>query len=153
MKGRLVHLTPGGLSKSIVWGTDQEVFDYLDARFGPFKLDVCAVPENAKCPRYFTPEQDGLAQCWRGKGAVWMNPPYGREIGAWMRKAAEAGMDGTVVCCLVPARTDTAWWHNYAMGHGRVFLVRGRLKFGGAKQFAPFPSAVVVFGPVEDRGE
>jgi phage N-6-adenine-methyltransferase len=103
---------------------------------------VCATAENAKCSRYFTIEDDGLAQEWRGR--CWMNPPYGREIGAWMAKAWSSAAAGALVVCLVPARTDTPWWHDYAI-KGEVEFLRGRLKFGGHKNPAPFPSAVVVF--------
>lgn len=127
-------------SKTDLWATPQDFFDKLNAEFG-FELDVCATHDNAKCPRYFTKESDGLAQEWRGK--VWMNPPYGREIGAWMKKAHESARGGATVVCLVPARTDTRWWHEYVANH-EVRFVRGRLKFGGSKSNAPFPSAVVV---------
>lgn len=130
-------------SETCLWATPQAFFDTLNAEFG-FETDVCALAENAKCPRYFTPEMDGLAQEWRG--VCWMNPPYGREIGAWMRKAFESSKAGATVVCLVPARTDTAWWHDYAR-QGEVRFVRGRLKFGGHANSAPFPSAVVVFRP------
>ena len=125
------------------WATPQDFFDRLNAEFG-FTLDVCALPESAKCEAYFTPETDGLAQDWRG--VCWMNPPYGREIGRWMRKAWESCIAGATVVCLVPARTDTAWWHDFAM-RGEIRYVRGRLKFGNAKNSAPFPCAVVVFRP------
>ena len=73
-----------------------------------------------------------------------MNPPYGREIGAWMKKAYESSLQGAMVVCLVPARTDTKWWHDYAI-KGEIEFIRGRLKFGKSKNSAPFPSAVVVF--------
>lgn len=127
------------------WATPQDFFDKLNAEFS-FGLDVCATPENAKCPAFYTKEQDGLAQTWHKSAAVcWMNPPYGRQIGAWMKKAYEESQNGATVVCLVPARTDTAWWHDYAM-RGSVRFVRGRLKFGGGKNSAPFPSAVVIFG-------
>ena len=128
-------------SQTDVWATPQETFDKLHSEFG-FALDVCALPENAKCARYFTPEQDGLAQEWRG--ICWMNPPYGREIGRWMRKAYESSRAGATVVCLVPARTDTAWWHDYAV-KGEIRFIRGRLKFGGQTNSAPFPSAIVIF--------
>ena len=136
-------ITDGLMSSNTdLWETPQDFFDRLDAEFH-FDLDVCALPENAKCKRYFTPTQDGLLQDWRG--VCWMNPPYGRKIGAWMKKAYEAAVHGgATVVCLVPARTDTAWWHEYAM-QGEIRFIRGRLKFGGAKNSAPFPSAVVVF--------
>ena len=128
-------------SATDLWATPQDFFDKLDAEFN-FELDVCALPENAKCEKYFTPEQDGLAQQWTG--TCWMNPPYGRQIGAWVKKAYEASLHGATVVCLLPARTDTAWWHDFVM-RGEVRFIRGRLKFGGSKNSAPFPSAVVVF--------
>jgi phage N-6-adenine-methyltransferase len=135
-------------SASDEWETPQEFFDALDEIFH-FTLDVCATPENAKCPRYFTKAEDGLAQPW--EGICWMNPPYGREIGAWIKKAYESGKDGrAVVVCLLPSRTDTAWWHEYVLPHAvNVQFIRGRLKFSGKKNSAPFPSALVVFGQVE----
>lgn len=128
------------------WETPQDLFDALNAEFG-FTLDVCATTENAKCERYFTLRENGLWQEWTG--VCWMNPPYGREIGRWMQRAYEASLDGTTVVCLVPARTDTGWWHDYAM-RGEVRFLRGRLNFGGDRKRghnAPFPSAIVVFRP------
>lgn len=109
-----------------------------------FNLDVCATKVNAKCEKYYTKKEDGLSQQWHGN--CWMNPPYGREIGKWMKKALEASKEGALVACLVPARTDTAWWHEYAM-KGEIRFIRGRLKFGGSQNSAPFPSAVVIFRP------
>lgn len=131
-------------SKTCLWETPQNFFDELDREFG-FTLDVCALPENAKCLRYFTPEEDGLKQVWRG--VCWCNPPYGREIGEWVAKAREASRAGATVVCLLPARTDTAWWHSHVMEATEVRFVRGRLRFGGGENSAPFPSAVVVFRP------
>lgn len=128
-------------SKTDLWATPQDLYDKYHDRY-LFELDVCATAENAKCSRYFTIEDDGLAQEWRGR--CWMNPPYGRGIGAWMAKAWSSAAAGALVVCLVPARTDTAWWHDYAI-KGEVEFLRGRLKFGGHKNSAPFPSAVVVF--------
>ena len=126
------------------WATPQDFFDELDAELG-FTLDVCATPENAKCERYFTAEDDGLAQSWSGE-VCWMNPPYGRVIGDWMRKAYQEAQNSATVVCLVPARTDTAWWWDTAMKvwPDGIRFVRGRLKFGGTDTGAPFPSAVVV---------
>lgn len=132
-------------SKTDMWATPQEFFDKYDARFN-FETDVCASPENAKCRTYFTEQVNGLAQKW--SGSCWMNPPYGRAIKEWMRKAYESSLDGATVVCLVPARTDTAWWHDYA-AKGDIEFIRGRIKFGGHKNSAPFPSAVVVFRGVE----
>ena len=124
------------------WATPQDLFDNLNDLY-QFELDVCASKDNAKCKTFFTVEEDGLTQDW--KGSCWMNPPYGREIGKWMAKAYESSKNGAKVVCLVPARTDTAWWHDYAM-NGKITFIRGRLKFGNSKNSAPFPSALVVFG-------
>ena len=129
-------------SATDLWATPQDFFDQQNLAYGPFDIDVCADETNAKCPVYFDKSANGLSQNWTGK--CWMNPPYGRDIGKWMRKAYESSLKGATVVCLVPARTDTAWWHDYAM-KGAVTFIRGRLKFGGAKNSAPFPSAVVVF--------
>jgi len=130
-------------SKTDLWETPQALFDILNAEFN-FTLDVCAIPENAKCQNFFTPEQDGLAKKWEGR--CWMNPPYGRVIGQWMKKAYESSLNGAVVVCLIPSRTDTKWWHEYAM-KGDIRFIKGRLKFGGAADSAPFPSAIVIFRP------
>ena len=129
------------------WATPQDFFDKLNEKYH-FTLDVCASDWNHKCDKYFTLEQDGLAQDW-GTEVCWMNPPYGREIAHWMRKALEESKYGATVVCLVPARTDTAWWHDYAM-FGEIEFIRGRLKFvsqDGKGDAAPFPSAIVVFNP------
>jgi phage N-6-adenine-methyltransferase len=131
-------------SATEMWATPQDFFDKYNDIFD-FKTDVCASPENAKCTVYYTEQMDGLAQEW--KGSCWMNPPYGRAIKDWMRKAYESSLKGATVVCLVPARTDTAWWHDYAI-KGDIEFIRGRLKFGGHKNSAPFPSAVVVFSPL-----
>lgn len=127
-------------SATDLWSTPQTFFDKLNEEFN-FQIDVCATPENAKCEKFFTKEDDGLAQKWHG--VCWMNPPYGREIIDWMKKANESAREGVTVVCLVPARTDTKWWHEYAIGQ-EVRFIKGRLKFGSAKNSAPFPSAVIV---------
>lgn len=129
------------MSKSDLHETPQALFDELDKEFN-FDIDVCALPENAKCKKFYTPEQNGLLQRWQG--TCWMNPPYGRGIGKWVCKAYESMQDGATTVCLVPARTDTQWWHDYVM-KGKIRFIRGRLKFGAAKYNAPFPSAIVVF--------
>lgn len=131
----------GFSSETDEWATPGWLFREYDAEFG-FTLDVCATPENAKCATFFTREQDGLSQEW--SGVCWMNPPYGATIGEWMEKALQESGRGVTVVCLVPARTDTGWWHDYAT-KGQVRFLRGRVKFGDAKNSAPFPSAVVVF--------
>ena len=128
-------------SKTDLWYTPQDFFKKYDDVY-KFETDVCATDDNAKCAKYYTEEMDGLSQEWRG--VCWMNPPYGRTISKWMKKAYESSLTGATVVCLVPARTDTNWWHDYAM-KGDIEFIRGRLKFGGSKNSAPFPSAVVVF--------
>jgi phage N-6-adenine-methyltransferase len=132
-------------SATDLWSTPQEFFDRYNKKYG-FDLDVCANKENAKCRRYFTKENDGLKQVW--EGVCWMNPPYGRRIKEWVKKAYESSLSGATVVCLLPARTDTFWWHEYCM-KGDIEFIRGRLKFGDAKNPAPFPSAVVTFYGVE----
>lgn len=129
-------------SKTDLWETPQDFFDKLNSEFS-FDLDACALPENAKCAAYFTPEQDGLSQPWRG--TVWCNPPYGRQIGTWVEKAAGSTAAGATVVMLLPARTDTKWFHEYIYGKAEIRFVPGRLKFSGAKVNAPFPSMVVIF--------
>jgi phage N-6-adenine-methyltransferase len=130
------------VAATVEWETPWDFFAKYDAEFG-FTIDVCATPDKAKCPRFYTPEQDGLSQDWSGE-VCWMNPPYGPAIPAWMKKAYESSLNGATVVCLVPSRTDTRWWHDYAEKGERRF-VKGRLKFGGSKNSAPFPSAVVIF--------
>lgn len=128
-------------SATEMWATPQEFFDKYNELYN-FDTDVCASPENAKCEQYFTEQDNGLEQEW--KGSCWMNPPYGRTIKSWMKKAYESSLNGATVVCLVPSRTDTVWWHDYAV-KGEIEFIKGRLKFGGHKNPAPFPSAVVVF--------
>src|SRR3990167_9984200 len=124
-------------SKSNEWITPQDFFDELDREFH-FTLDVCATKKNAKCELYFTKETDGLSEDW--PGVCWMNPPYGRQIGFWVKKAMDEASTGSTVVCLLPARTDTRWWHEYAM-KGEIRFIKGRLRFSGSKINAPFPSA------------
>ncbi|MGF9711647.1 phage N-6-adenine-methyltransferase [Paenibacillus naphthalenovorans] len=131
-------------SKTDLWATPQAFFNELDAEFN-FTLDPCSNGENAKCAKYFTKSDDGLTQEW-APHVVFMNPPYGREIGTWMRKAYEESKRGATVVCLVPARTDTRWFHDYVYGVAdEIRFVKGRLKFGDAESSAPFPSMVVVY--------
>lgn len=126
--------------KTDMWSTPQELFDRYNDIYH-FDTDVCAVAENAKCKNYYTPEMDGLKQEWTG--VCWCNPPYGKQIAKWVKKAAES--NATVVM-LIPARTDAGWFHDWVLPYGRVEFLRGRIKFGGNKWNAPFPSMVVVFG-------
>jgi len=129
-------------SKDLTWETPKELFNQLDEEFN-FTLDVCALPETAKCQEYFTPETDGLNQEW--SGTCWMNPPYGKEIGLWLEKAYNEGLKGATTVCLVPSRTDTKYWHDYCMKADEIRFIKGRLKFGDSTNSAPFPSTLVVF--------
>ena len=128
-------------SKTSDWETPQNLFDELNREFY-LTLDVCATDKNNKCQKYFDIKKDGLKQSWKGK-RVWMNPPYGREIGKWIKKASEGGAN--IVVCLLPARTDTRWFHDYILGKATIRFLKGRLKFGGSKNSAPFPSMIVIF--------
>jgi phage N-6-adenine-methyltransferase len=132
-------------SKDHTWATPPGLFAELDHEFG-FTLDVCALPHNTKCARYFSPEQDGLAQDWGGE-VCWCNPPYGGQIGKWLAKGREEAMKGATVVFLIPARTDTVWFHKHVLGKGEIRFLKGRVKFVGAKFNAPFPSMVVVYRP------
>lgn len=131
-------------SKTDEWYTPQEFFDKLDAEFH-FNLDPCATDFNHKCDRYFTKDDDGLQQKWGGC-RVFVNPPYGRVIGDWVKKSyEESKKPDTVVVMLIPARTDTKWFHEYIYGKAEIRFIKGRLKFGGCPNAAPFPSMVVIF--------
>jgi phage N-6-adenine-methyltransferase len=130
-------------SKTVEWATPQSFFDELNLEFG-FETDVCSTHENAKCEHHYTKEDDGLSRNWTG--VCWMNPPYGRQIKHWIKKAYDSSLSGATVVCLIPARTDTAYWHDYCM-KGEIRFIRGRLKFGGCENSAPFPNAVVIFRP------
>jgi phage N-6-adenine-methyltransferase len=126
------------------WATPQAFFDHLNTKYG-FTLDACATADNAKCPNYFTPDDDALTKRW--KGTVFCNPPYSHNIGRWVRKAREEALRGATVVMLIPARTDTSWFHKYIFGGAReLYFVSGRLRFSGSNVNAPFPSCVAVFG-------
>jgi phage N-6-adenine-methyltransferase len=124
--------------------TPEWLFQKWDAQFH-FTLDACALPHNAKCDRYFTPEQDGLAQDW-GHEVVWCNPPYGRAIGRWLQKVYEASKAGATVVCLIPSRHGPGWWRTYVEPYAEVQEL-GRLKFVGQKHNAPFDSALAIYRP------
>ena len=141
-------------SKNMCWCTPQDFFDKLNAEFG-FVLDPAATDKTAKCSLYYTPETDGLSQSWDRGGAVFCNPPYGREIGKWVQKAFEEARGGYPIVLLIPARTDTAYFHDYIYGKAEIRFVRGRLRFtdedGNAADPAPFPSMVVIYNGVKQR--
>lgn len=139
-------LWPHGMMSSVRedWATPVRLFRLLNDEFG-FTLDVCAVPDTAVVPNYFTSEQDGLLQDWTG--ICWMNPPYGRKIYDWIQKAYESSKRGATVVCLLPSRTDTQWWHKFCM-KGEIRFLEGRLEFDDKKGGrCPFPSAIVIFRP------
>ena len=132
-------------SASDKWATPQDLFDKLNAEFH-FTLDPCADEFNYKCDKYYTKAQDGLAQAWSGE-RVFCNPPYGREIAKWVRKCFDEVYSGgcDLVVALLPARTDTKWFHNYVYNKTEIRFLDKRIKFGGQKQPAPFPSMVAIF--------
>lgn len=138
-------LPPGGKNETDIWSTPQWLYDALDKEFG-FTLDPCSDGTNAKCAKFFSLTDGALLKDW-GTETVFMNPPYS-QCQEWMQKAYSAAQHGATVVCLVPSRTDTDWWHRYAM-KGEIRLLRGRLRFGEATANAPFPSAVIVFRPRE----
>lgn len=135
-------------SKNMCWCTPQDFFDRLNAEFD-FVLDPAATDKTAKCALFYTPETDGLSQSWDRGGAVFCNPPYGGEIGKWVRKAFEEAHGGYPIVLLIPARTDTAYFHDYIYGKAEIRFIRGRLRFtddeGNAADPAPFPSMVVIY--------
>jgi hypothetical protein len=136
------------------WCTPQQFFDELDAEFH-FVLDAAATHQNSKCKRCFTPEDDGLIQNWDMGGAVYCNPPYGKEIGLWVKKAYEEAQKGTTIVMLIPARTDTKYFHEYIYHKAEIRFVKGRLKFtdenGTPKGTAPFPSMVVIYNRKDNQ--
>ena len=132
-------------SETNEWATPTDFYDKLNRLYGPYDLDPCCNKINAKCKYFFTEQDDGLNQDWCGYN-VFMNPPYGREIGKWIEKAyKESRKQNTSVTCLIPSRTDTKYWHDYCMKADKIIFVKGRLKFGTATNVAPFPSAVIMF--------
>ena len=132
------------------WATPPELFAKLNAEFR-FTLDPCCVPATAKCAKYFTPDDDGLAQDW-SRDRVFMNPPYGRALRDWMQKAYEESLRGALVVCLVPARTDTAWWHEWVERKAEVRFIRGRVAFllDGKAGDPAFASALVIYRPATE---
>ena len=129
-------------SKTDEWATPQEFFDALDSEFH-FTLDAAADETNHKCEKYYDKAHDGLENSWGG--VTFCNPPYGRQIGKWVRKGYEEHRNGATVVMLLPARTDTSWFHDYILGKAEIRFVRGRLNFNDGEGRAPFPSMVVVY--------
>ena len=127
-------------SKTDEWETPQYLFDELDQEFH-FDIDVCASIDNHKCDRFFSKEKDGLKMDW-GRECIWCNPPYGKEIAKWVQKCA---YHNGLAVMLLPARTDTRWFHDYIYNKAEIRFIKGRLKFGNSRNSAPFPSMVVIF--------
>ena len=136
------------MSTTHLWETPQKLFDELNSEFH-FTLDVCALASNAKCTNFYSPLEDGLKQDWTG--TCWMNPPYGHSIGKWVQKAFKAAQDGATVVALLPARTDTRWWHSFVMKARDIRFLPGRLRFSNAPNSAPFPNAIVIWRAGEPR--
>lgn len=133
-------------SDKLDWGTPIEFFKKLDKIFN-FELDVCANKHNTKCENFYSLEENSLSQNWNG--ICWMNPPYGKLINLWLRKASEeANVNAKSVVCLVPSRTDTKWFQESVKKASYVVFLKGRLKFEGSKSSAPFPSALIIFGDI-----
>lgn len=126
------------------WTTPFQIIEALRTEF-PFTLDAAATSDNTVGRRYIDIENDALSQPW--SGVVWCNPPYGRRVDRWLTKGAESADAGATVVFLLPARTDTAWFHELVLPRAEVRFLRGRLRFGGAKQGAPFPSILAIFHP------
>lgn len=128
------------------WETPQDLFDELNKEF-KFSIDVASSEQNHKCNRYYTEKENGLKQNWNNE-IVWCNPPYGRKIGDWVKKASESK---SIVVMLLPARTDTKWFHEYIYYKAEIRFIKGRLKFGNSVNSAPFPSMIVIFKGSENK--
>ena len=132
----------------MTWCTPQDFFDELDQEFH-FQLDAASTDKSTKCEKHYTPETDGLSQSWDVGGTVWCNPPYGKAIGDWVRKAYEESLRGVTTVMLIPSRTDTRYFHDYIYGNAEIRFLKGRLKFtdedGVPGGTAPFPSMLVIF--------
>lgn len=136
------HGTPDWIIKKLLQHSSRTAFD----------LDPAATPENAKAPVYYTQDQDGLSLPWNirapEKTLVFCNPPYGRDVGKWVRKAYEESFQDVISCLLLKVSSDTEWWHNYVMKADSIQFIRGRVKYQGVSSGpAPFPSCIVVFKP------
>lgn len=133
-------------SSNTTWETPQAFFDALNEEF-KFTLDPCCVPETVKCKKYYTPKENGLLQDWSNEH-VFVNPPYGREIVQWVKKAHMEARKGTLIVILLPARTSTRWFHDWIYGYSEIRLIKGRMNFllnNKENGSAPFPSMLVIF--------
>ncbi len=144
-------MSPTAIGRNDDWGTPQDQFDRLDAEVGGFDIDVCADARNHKCEKYWTIEEDGLSQAWVMGLYHFMNPPYGRTIGKWIRKAADSADAGAIVYAVIPCRTDARWWGD-VMRATEIRFIKGRLHYDDAPNAAPFPSCIVVWGTPRKPG-
>jgi phage N-6-adenine-methyltransferase len=148
-RAKAFYTHAGVASMSPAWETPAALLEALAGVFGRFDLDPCAARRSrSRVPAkvHYTAADDGLSLAWHG--TVFVNPPYGRTLARWVAKARrefDAGRAGTVVA-LLPARPDTAYWHDQIAGRATVYFLRGRLRFGPGGNSAPFPSALVVWG-------
>ena len=137
---------------STVWGTPPEVFDPINNEFR-FTIDVCAIAENSKCKRFFSPEENGLKQDWSNE-VCWCNPPYGNEVPKWCKKALSESKRGATTVLLIPCKTNTNWWHELVIPFSEVRFLRGRVKFiqNGIQstQALPWPLAFVIYRPKQN---
>lgn len=124
------------------WRTPKAIFEMLNKEFN-FDVDICATKDNALCAEYVTPEMDAFTVDWSKWKSIYCNPPYGRAIGDWVKRADDAAKNGSTVVMLIPSRTDTRWFHDYCLKYEIRFLCN-RLNFDDSKGRAPFPSMVVV---------
>ena len=148
-----VHYSSGDNIGRYDWNTPKHIIDKLEDEFGRFQLDPCANSKSHHGEYWLTEEEDGLKYDWTAYSSVYMNPPYGKEIGKWVEKAMNTAKDSeTKVVCLLPARTDTRWWHDFVTKAKEIRFLKGRVKFGGSKTGAPFPSAIVIFDGVGGGG-
>lgn len=131
-------------SKTVEWPTPLELFAPLNDEFG-FDVDVAATAENAKCAKFWTKEDNGLVQPWGKRN--WMNPPYGKDVPKWLARALDESKRGNTTVCLIPARTNTVWFHDLCLNEAEVRFVKGRPKFGDADHGLPLPLAVVIYRP------
>jgi len=139
------------MSNNYEWETPEAIFKPLEKEFG-ITFDVCASHSNRKTQRFFDKQANGLIQEWGTKEkVVWMNPPFGNEIGKWVKKAHEETKKGVTTIALLPARTDTSWFHNYIIDKQEIRFLKGRIKFKEAKSSAPFPSMVVIFKGIKPK--
>jgi phage N-6-adenine-methyltransferase len=138
-------------SNKMDWETPQPLFDGMDKIFH-FTLDPAASHENAKCQKYYTKDDDGLQKSWQHE-TIFLNPPYGRDAPLWIEKAySESLKDSCDKVVLIAARTDTRVWANYCSKAAEIYFIKGRLRFSGSKDAAPFPSAIVVFNSQREGG-